>query len=185
MQATTVTFPNSGRLYIIENFLERSLAQRVLDWFQAPSDLWQADKKFSHQAGRLIYTAQHAILEQVLAAATTESVLLQLSAWTQRPIGCDNIEAWVDLPGYSIDTHQDLMAPGQEYYGLQIFFARSVTPALGTCFCALAPDPVFNLPLRQNLAYFVDRGDLVRHGMAQSVPQSVQRYSLHLKYKAV
>jgi hypothetical protein len=184
MQATIVTFPLAGQLYIIEDLLPVALAGRIRTWFeQHDTDPgWSADSRFAHRPGRLVYQHTTELLTQALSVVTAPPVIAQLAEWTGCPLVCTSVEAWLDLPGYTIDPHLDVMQSAQEFWGLQVFFARTTAVTLGTAFYNNA-QPVVNLPLRQNLAYFVTRGDTVVHGLAHAVPEGQVRYSIHFKYR--
>jgi hypothetical protein len=184
MQVTTVTFPHQAQLYILEDFLDTALAASIRTWFQHYSDnnSWQADSRFAHRPGRLVYQQPEDLLAQAQAQANRSEFRCQLKQWTGHDLSCQQVEAWVDLPGYQIDPHVDFMNPGQEFYGLQVFFTTRLAAALGTAFYTSA-HPVINLPLRHNLAYFVARGDRLVHGLIEPVPSQQQRYSIHFKYR--
>lgn len=187
MIVTTVNFSQQNRLFILEDFLPSDLASNLLNWFLnrvAEKDHWQESQNFSHYKGRLVYKSQHLLLDQVTEFGNSQQVLTNLSNLVNCDLRLTGIDAWVDLPGYKIGSHHDAMDDNFQFFGLQIYFTTQLNLFQGTYFYQ-GKHPVINLPLRQNLAYFLDRGDRVLHGLPHSVPENSERYSLHLKYQKV
>jgi hypothetical protein len=184
MIVTTVNFPDNNKIHVIENFFTNDLAENLLHWFSQyrnDTDSWQSLEKFSHRLGRLIYTKPHPLLSCVTDYASSHSVLDILSGMVKTSLAMTAVEAWIDLENYAILPHEDYMDDHLKFYGLQVYFSDQINYSQGTCFY-YQNRPLLNLPLRQNLAYFLDRGDRVAHGLAHPVPPGCHRYSLHLKY---
>lgn len=181
---TSVCFPDNNKVYVIENFFSDDLANRLLAWFAdhaiEPSH-WQSLDKFSHVSGRLVRREPHPLLDQAQDHASSDAVISFLSDLVRQPLTLSSVEAWVDLENYAIRPHLDYMDHSFKFYGLQVYFAQKIDFSQGTCFYH-RDQPILNLPLRQNLAYFLDRGDTVSHGLAHPVPPGQHRYSLHFKY---
>lgn len=187
MIVTTVSFSEQNRLFILEDFLPFELALNILNWFlnrNAEKQFWQESQSFSHYQGRLVYQGQHSLLNQVLEFGNSQQISTDLGNLINGNLRLTGVDAWIDLPGYKIRAHHDSMDSNFQFFGLQIYFTQQLNLFQGTYFYQ-GKQPVINLPLRQNLAYFLDRGDRVLHGLPHPVPENSERYSLHLKYQKV
>ena len=187
MNIITVTLPDNNKVFLIDDFFPKQLADNILNFFKQwheDTGNWQSLPEFSHYLGRLSYTNNHGIVDQVRNYASSDEVVSQLVDLIGPVDSNPGVHFWVDTENYQINPHYDSMPTNSKFYGLQIFFSSGIDYTLGTHFY-LDRRVMFNLPLRQNYAYLVDRGDKVLHGLPCAVPLNKNRYSIHLKYQTL
>jgi hypothetical protein len=179
--SAVVSLTDQGSVALIDNVFPRELVKEILDFFKN-SDSWGDTQAFEHYRGRLTNPGDSALSEKILAYANSPTVLDTVNAYLKIPQQCDHVEYWKDLPGYLITPHRDFVGE-DPYCHAQIYFGEKIVAGSGTLFHNTDQQPLLNLTYRNNYGYLLNRGDTVWHGLWPT-PDNVERYSLHLKYRA-
>lgn len=188
MRLNTVALASGSRFFIVEDFFESEQYTAIVELFDQYSTEhpdWFADPRYSHAyAGRMVYRGTDAVVEQVQALAASPATTEWISNAVGHRLRYQNLDLWLDLPGYRIAPHYD--TPGFEY-AVQLYVPNPnhFFEMLGTCVYRdhAERDPLFEIHYRPNRGYLIDRTHTVRHGLNHAIPAEFRRQSVYLRYQ--
>ena len=178
---TAIQLTNQGRVFLLDQFFPTELSHRLLTFFKTTTD-WANSSAFSHYAGRLVYNAQHNIINEIRDYTNDANLIKQLSQLAEHDLEFYGVDLWRDGAGYKIHPHCDPMGTIC-FCHLQIYITDQVDHTLGTTFYAdQSPESVqFQIPYRHNFGYLMVTGQQIWHGLPL-ITQPVDRHSIQIRY---
>lgn len=178
----TVTFQNGSRLFLLNNFFTSDLDTELFNLFKTvdTNPDWKDIDEFSHNSGRLVYTGNTSVINDVRTFGQTQQT--ELSFLLGKSIEFSDVSLWSDKPGYKISPHYDL-APFE--HAVQIYMTDPIRnfEMMGTAFYTAEKRYLFEIPYRRNSGYFIDTTHNIMHGLHHMIPPGFNRYSVYLKYQ--
>jgi hypothetical protein len=186
MKSTRIDYEENSKIFLLDNFFSHELIEHIATIFDNITDpAWASSQIFEHRAGRLMYSENNTIIDQIRNFASSTGVIDALSTLIQSTVKFDSVNLWADFEGYEITPHTD---PDYFKYAIQIYVSREKfhwnTPMFGTTIYSAQQLPLLQLPYRNNFGYFFEKPHKVCHGLGTAVPAGMQRNSVYLRYNS-
>ena len=176
----TVSLSTGAKVFLLEKVLPEIVHEKtktLFDTFSQDNQHWVMPE-WTQGRPRYVYQGQDERYNELKNFANSSELLTQLEQLLGITVQNTGIDLWIDFAGFGT------LAPHYENEGsvylAQIYISDKEYPFIGTTIYNDNKEILFQLPFRDNYAWFFDKGYTVMHGREHDIPDDLARCSVML-----